>query len=282
MHRSLGTAVYTLGSSPKERERLRQQSADLRSHSVTLLDQVELGPGGSAIDLGCGPSGALDLLADRVGPNGQVTGLDSNPTHVALARSFAREFGLNNVTVVESDARRTGLPAASFDLAHGRLLLINIPVPEEVVQEMVRLVRPAGWVVADEADTGFPLCYPPHPAWNRLCEIFVTSYQQDGADPYIGRRLPELFRRAGLVDVGVEARADVHPIGHARRTLVPDLVRSMRPKILERGLAGEQELRELDRTVRRHLADRRTLVIPFLYFLTWGRKPEASGHPRIN
>jgi trans-aconitate methyltransferase len=33
-----------------------------------LLDRVGVAEGWQAIDLGCGPSGILDLLADRVGP----------------------------------------------------------------------------------------------------------------------------------------------------------------------------------------------------------------------
>jgi hypothetical protein len=50
----------------------------------------------------------------------------------------------------------------------------------------------------------------------------------------------------------------------------------MRPAILELGLAGERELDELDRAVREHPDDPRTLVMPHLTFLTWGRKPETS------
>lgn len=274
-------AIYTLGTNPAERQRLRQQSADLRFHSVALLDHVALEPGGSAIDLGCGPSGVLDLLTDRVGPTGRVVGLDVDPTHTALARAFTREHGLENVEIVEGDARHTGLPSSSFDLVHARLLLVNIPAPEEVVEEMMRLVKPGGWIAAEEADIVFPLCYPPHRAWDRLSEIYVAAYKQDGADPNIGRRVPELLRRAGLVDVGVDARADVNPVGHARRTLLPDLVRSMRPKIVESGLAEEQELQELDRTVRQHLADPQTVVLPVLYFLAWGRKPGLSRSARM-
>ena len=47
----------------------------------------------------------------------------------------------------------------------------------------------------------------------------------------------------------------------------------MRPRILERGIASEQELDELDRAAQRHLDDPRTLVLPHLLFLAWGRKP---------
>jgi hypothetical protein len=72
---------------------------------------------------------------------------------------------------------------------------------------------------------------------------------------------------------GVTVRADAYPVGHSRRTIHPDLVQSLRPKLLQRGLLGERELDELDTGVRAHLGDPRTLVIPHLYVLAWGRKP---------
>jgi len=94
---------------------------------------------------------------------------------------------------------------------------------------------------------------------------------------FVGRRLPELLRGAGLTDIGVEAKADIYPPGHSRRSIRLDLVRSMRPRILERGIASEQELDELDRAAQRHLDDPRTLVLPHLLFLAWGRKPAREG-----
>jgi len=42
------------------------------------------------------------------------------------------------------------------------------------------------------------------------------------------------------------------------------------------GLADQEELDALDRAVRIHLDDPRTLVVPHLYFLTWDRKPPAQ------
>ena len=70
-----------------------------------------------------------------------------------------------------------------------------------------------------------------------------------------------------------EARADIFPPGHTRRTIFPDLVRSLRATIVELGLMGEAELDELDRAVRAHLDDPDVLVLPHLYFLVWGRRP---------
>jgi SAM-dependent methyltransferase len=268
--------VYTIGSNPAERDRLRRQSDELRPHAVALFDQVGIEPGWSALDLGCGPRGALELLAERVGPTGDVTGLDFHSEHVAQARELVRERGLANVDILEGDARRTGLPTASFDLVHARLLLVTIPDPADVVAEMVRLARPGGWVAGDEADCSSHICYPANAAWERLADTFLDAFRLDGADPDLGRRLAELFRAAGLVDVGVEARADMYPIGHSRRTVRLDIMQNMRSKVLERELLTERELDELDRAARAHLADPGTVIMPCLYFLAWGRKPTVE------
>lgn len=267
--------VYALGSSPAERSRLRRQSGELRGHSELLFDRVGIAEGWRAIDVGCGPSGNLYLLSSLVGPSGRVVGLDYEPANVVLARGFAAAEGLANVEVVEGDARRTDFPDGSFDLVHARMVLVNLPDPEALVAEMARLARPGGWVAVLEPDS-LSVCHPPHPAWDRLNEIFLRAQQLEGADTFIGRRLPELFRQAGLVDVGVEVKADVYPAGNSRRTLRPDLVRSLRPKILAKGIATERELHEVDRAVRDHLADPYTLMLPHLLFLVWGRKPLPS------
>ena len=86
-HESAGRVVYSLGSSPAERDRLRRQSGELREHSALLLDRVGVAEGWRTIDLGCGPSGILDLLADRIGPAGQVVGLDFEPAFQGSALS---------------------------------------------------------------------------------------------------------------------------------------------------------------------------------------------------
>jgi SAM-dependent methyltransferase len=180
------------------------------------------------------------------------------------------------VTIVAADARATGLPPGSFDLVHARTLLVNVPDPAEILAEMVRLAKPGGWVASLETDAEHPLCYPAHRGYTRMWELFRAAFGRHGADLLIGRRLPALYRHAGLCDIGVEARAGVYRAGDSRRMIVPDLVRSMHPVIVGLGLAGQRELDELDRSVRAHLDDPATLVMPHLSFLAWGRKPQAQ------
>jgi SAM-dependent methyltransferase len=268
--------VYALGSSSGESARLQRQAEELAPDSEALLDRLGLRPGDNALDLGCGPRGVIDLLAQRVSPGGRVVGLDADPTHVAMASEYVAGEGFNDVEVVRGDARHTGLQTGSFDLVHARTLLVTVPQPAEVLEEMVRLARPGGWVAGLEPDTGVAICYPGHPAFDALCEIFAAAFSRNGADPCFGRRMAELYRQAGLEDVTVEVRAGVYPAGHSRRTIRADLVRSMHPQIIEMGLATQLELDELDKSAREHFANPDVLVMPGLYFLARGRKPASA------
>jgi len=144
---------------------------------------------------------------------------------------------------------------------------------------MVRLARPGGWVAGLEPDVEHSLCYPAHPAYTRTWEFFRAAFGRHGADLLIGRRLAELYRQAGLREIGVEARARVCPPGDTRRTIAADLVRGLHPVIVSLGLASQRELDALDQAVRIHLDDPRTLVVPHLSFLAWGRKPAAGPDP---
>lgn len=264
--------VYALGSDVEERQRLQRQADELRELSSELLDHTRLGVGDSAIDLGCGPRGILELLAARVGPAGRVVGLDFDAASVALAQAYALEHGLSNVQVMEGDAGNTGLPDSSFDAVHARTLLINVPDPAAVVTEMVRLTRPGGVVAAMEPDIPLTVCYPRLEAWDRMSQLFAESYARDGADQAIGRRLSALFQNAGLVEVGTEARMTVYPPGHSRRTVRAELFRTLRGKIVARGMADAAELDEIDKAVRAHLGDPHTLIA-HTSFIAWGRKP---------
>src|SRR5512147_1617772 len=143
---------YLLGYRQAEQERLERQALELASESSWLFDQIGIQKDSRVVEIGCGPRGCLDLLSKRVGVNGTVIGIERSAEQVERARKFIADNQLTNTDVLCIDARETGLPEASFDLATARLVLVNIPKPEQLIKEMVRLVRPGGTIALHEPD----------------------------------------------------------------------------------------------------------------------------------
>ena len=205
--------VYLLGRSETEELRLKRQIADLAPLSDAHLAEVGIKAGERVVDLGCGPGGVLHLLGKRVGPAGSVLGLERSPHFVELARHFAADLGLPQVEVRQGDAYNTGLPRRSFDGAHMRLVLVNVPKPELIVREMVALVRPGGWVASFEADLEAMVLDPPSAEFERLRRAYFENARSQGIDLFVGRRTHRLFRDAGVTNIAVDVAISEPPAG---------------------------------------------------------------------
>lgn len=175
--------------------------------------------------------------------------------------------------VVEGDARAADLPSDTFDLVHARLILVNVPRPEEIVREMVRIARPGGIVASHEADFQLHVCDPPSEAWDRLSDIYHAYARGRGVDLFIARRVHRMFREAGLTDVRTHPLVHLYPPEHSRRTIFWDFLNNVREGLLTQKLVSEPELDELMQALHAHIADPHTLMISHLFVQTWGRKP---------
>jgi SAM-dependent methyltransferase len=265
---------YLLGYRDAEQLRLQRQAEQLSGEAAWLFDRLGPLEGSKVVELGCGPRGYLDALSERVGPGGTVVGVERNAEAVRLARQLVAERGLDNVQLVHGDARTTGLPGARFDLAAARLVLINVPRPEQVIAEAVRLVRPGGMVAFHEGDALSHVCDPPLEAWTRIRGLLRRYAEINGIDLFLGRRLPRMLREAGLVDI--RARPIVYvddESGEPRRSILLDFVDNLRDRLVAQELISRAELDRMQDELRRHLEDPGTVVVSHLFIQAWARKP---------
>ena len=123
---------YLLGYRRAEQERLQSQAQMLAGDARKLLAQIGTLTGARVVEIGRGPRGCLDLLAERAGPSGTVTGVRSEEA-VQLARRFVADRNLANVEVIHGDGRATSLPRGAFDLATARQVFVNVPHPEQII-----------------------------------------------------------------------------------------------------------------------------------------------------
>lgn len=80
----------------------------IRERTIELLN---LQPGQTVLDTGCGTGESFALLRDKVGPDGHVVGVDQSPEMIALARQLVRDKGWDNVTVILGFIETVQLPA---------------------------------------------------------------------------------------------------------------------------------------------------------------------------
>ena len=264
---------YILGHRDAEQQRLQRQGEALAADAEWLFDQVEPLDGRRVVEIGCGPRGCLDLLSSRVGPQGHVVGVERSDDAVSAARRLIADRGLTNVEVIHGDGRSTELPRESFDLATARLVLVNVPAPEEIVREAVALIRPGGRIAWHDADWVLNLCDPPLAEWDRVIDLFGLYAKANGIDLFAGRRVPRLLREAGVIDVQSRLIVNAYEPGHPARSILNDFLGNLEGRFVDAGLVDADELEALSAALVRHIGDPDTYVISHLFVQAWGRKP---------
>jgi len=94
-----------------------------------LVDALAPASGERALDVGCGRGAVLHLLADAVGPEGSVLGIDLSPRMVESTAADVARAGRSWVEVAVGDAMAPDVPASSFDLVASSLVLFFLPDP---------------------------------------------------------------------------------------------------------------------------------------------------------
>src|SRR5438876_839260 len=95
------------------------------------------------LDVGSGVGDVAFLVADLVGPDGRVVGVDMDGGALEKARKRAQQLKLRNVEFIQGDIRSTVLPGP-FDAAVGRLVLLYFADPVAALAQIAAQV-PKGW-----------------------------------------------------------------------------------------------------------------------------------------
>jgi ubiquinone/menaquinone biosynthesis C-methylase UbiE len=115
--------------------------------TARFVDAVDAGPDTTILDVACGPGIVAATLAAKARA---VVALDLTPEMLLQARDRCAKAGLTNVTFEQGNATALPFPDSSFDGVVTRLSVHHFDAPRLVLNEMFRVLKPAGkFVLAD-------------------------------------------------------------------------------------------------------------------------------------
>ena len=111
------------------------------------LDRASIARGEKALDVGCGCGATTLALAERVGAEGSVLGLDISTPMLAVARRRLDERGLSTrARLQRGDAQTCELPSQEFDVLFSRFGVMFFQDPVAAFANLRRALRPGGRV----------------------------------------------------------------------------------------------------------------------------------------
>jgi ubiquinone/menaquinone biosynthesis C-methylase UbiE len=235
-----------------------------------VLLQAGLTPGMKVADFGCGIGAVTRMLAEIVGPEGHVTGIDASADQLVEAARHCAEGGHKHVTFQEADARNTGLPRASFDLVYCRFLLLHLPDPPACLAEMRALLKPGGILVVEDGDLSAAHSVPPT-ALDAFGYLFRRLAPTRGLNYAVARNLYHLVKAAGFADPDVEMH---HPamVRGVTRNLMKWCVEEAAPAFIDADLITREHLDQTLQDMQDAIDDPDVLIVGPLMVLVWARK----------
>jgi SAM-dependent methyltransferase len=224
------TFSYALGSTHAEHERLIRQAARFAPFTDRLFRDAGIGPGQRVLDLGSGMGDVAMLVAQIVGPSGEVVGVERDAPSIERAQKRVMEAGLHNVSFVRCDVSE--IPRdRPFDAAVGRLILQFLPDPVAVLRSVAQLVRPDGAIAFQEPSWKPFLALCSHmPLWFACGSLAVDAFVGAGANAEMGPELPKLFELAGLPSPAMRMEMLLGQDLESTRW-TSDVLRSLKPQI---------------------------------------------------
>ncbi|MDQ0225098.1 demethylmenaquinone methyltransferase [Metabacillus niabensis] len=181
------------------------------------MKRMQVKPGQKALDVCCGTADWSIALANEVGKNGEVFGLDFSENMLKVGKQKVENLGLANVTLLHGNAMELPFEDNSFDFVTIGFGLRNVPDYMQVLKEMNRVLKPGGKAVCLETSQ------PTAPVFKQFFaiyfryimplfgKVFAKSYKeyswlQESARNFPGmKELAKMFEIAGFEHVQIKS-----------------------------------------------------------------------------
>jgi SAM-dependent methyltransferase len=265
--------TYLLGHDPAELARLEHQARMLAPATRTVLELAGISPGMRVLDLGTGAGDVAFQVAELVGPTGSVVGIDQSVKALAFAAHRTEQRGLTNVSFLHDDLHTIPI-TGEFDAVVGRLVLLYLPDPDDILRRFAGLVRKGGVVAVMEYEMTAAGTLPPTELSTRVVFWIAESFRRSGLDASLGAGLAPVMRRAGFdgaTVLGLQGYCEAGDRDGPR--MAAGIIRTLLPVLEKTGVAtpDEVDIDTLEERIAQDCADHNAIFKPPTLVGAWAR-----------
>ena len=183
-----------------------------------------------------------------------------------MTASSSSSPGLRQSCTRSGEAEKLGFSDDEFDAVYCRFVLEHVADPLHVIREMIRVVKPGGWICAYEWANDCDICHPDSPAVRESWSAIYALQARHGGDPWIAKKLYGLFLQTELRDV--KANASTWTVTGADREGLSwyingarEITAQAREGLLSAKLASEELLARAEKEYQRLLDNPHTFIV---------------------
>jgi SAM-dependent methyltransferase len=165
------------------------------------LGEIGIGPGGKALEVGCGNGSIAGWMAEQVAPEGSVVGVDLDLSLIATSAPDL-EFRQGDILAGPVDP-------GGFDLVTARAVLHHLADPELAIANLVASVAQGGAILLIEPDF-LPVSVAGPPPIRKFWDGWLAWAGDQGIDYHVGRSLAPRLAALGLERIEGTAETAVY------------------------------------------------------------------------
>jgi SAM-dependent methyltransferase len=198
----MGNTKYVHGYSGREALRLNNQADTLDEiiHNDTIFRKNSL-----VLEAGCGVGAQTKIIAGK-NPDSNFISIDISEDSLNEAKQLIKASGINNVELKQADIFNLPFKDETFDSVIICFVLEHLHNPVHALNELKRVLKEGGVLIAVEGDHGSTFFYPDSTYAHSAINCQIQLQRQNGGNSNIGRELYPLLKSVGLYDISVSPK----------------------------------------------------------------------------
>jgi len=210
---------------------------------------LKIASGSSVLDIGCGTGDDVLALAELVGPDGKVVGIDNSKSLIEEANQRLKHTQIP-VEFRVGDVYKLDLADNTFDGCRADRVFMHLHDRQQALSEMIRVTKPGGRIVVNGPDWDTLIVEAPDRDLTR--KIIDHYIEHLVLNPWSGRELYKLLQQVGLENVVVADTATLvltdfatanHIFGIEKAV---DLIRDEKPSLADKVESWLSYLKQAD------------------------------------